>query len=138
MILVGCSASKQHRPAPARELYTGSLFRAARGYAEASGQPWAIVSAEYGLVHPGTVIAPYEKRLGRKESRDWAVRVASDVVSIFAPETVVLLAGRDYADPLEAEFRWRGVKVKTLLGGLMLGERLAWLKRQREKNDDDR
>jgi len=32
--LVGCGKSKLDRAAPAKDLYTGSLFRAARAFAE--------------------------------------------------------------------------------------------------------
>lgn len=133
MILVGCGKSKQSRPAPARELYTGSLFRAARGYAEASGQPWGIVSAKHGLIHPGAVVAPYEHRLSKREQSAWAVWVIDEVMATTAPAVVTILAGREYADPLEDELKRRGVRVKTPLAGLMLGERLGWFKRQREK-----
>lgn len=133
MILVGCGASKQLRPAPARELYTGSLFRAARGYAEASREPWAIVSAKYGLVHPATVIEPYEQRLSKREQAHWVVWVVDDVMATTNPSFVTILAGRDYADPLAAELQRRGVRVKTPLAGMMLGQRLSWFKRQREK-----
>lgn len=39
VVLVGCSAAKLEKPAPARDLYTSPLFRKARAYALASGLP---------------------------------------------------------------------------------------------------
>lgn len=62
-LIVGCGAAKLDRAAPARELYTGSLFRAARAYAERSGLPWRILSAEHGLISPDKVIEPYDRHM---------------------------------------------------------------------------
>ncbi len=47
----------------AKDLYVSDLFRKARRYVEAKNCPWFILSAEYGLVSPEQVIAPYEKTL---------------------------------------------------------------------------
>ena len=63
VLIVGCGAAKLDRAAPARELYTGSLARAARRHAEASGLPWRILSSEYGLVLPDQVIGPYDRHM---------------------------------------------------------------------------
>jgi len=59
LILVGCGARKLAHAAPAKDLYTGPLFRAARAYAEAHADAWYVLSAKYGLVHPDRVIEPY-------------------------------------------------------------------------------
>ncbi len=65
--LVACSAAKAKEPKRARSLYTSDWFRKARSYAEAReavcGDPWFILSAEHGLVHPDTELAPYDVRL---------------------------------------------------------------------------
>ena len=58
LCLVSCVKSKLPRPAPAKELYTSDLFRKERAVVEAEGWPWFILSAQYGLVHPGTEIEP--------------------------------------------------------------------------------
>lgn len=60
ILLVGCGKSKLPHPAAARDLYTGNLFRSARGYAEASGRPWLILSALHGVVEPEHEIDPYD------------------------------------------------------------------------------
>jgi hypothetical protein len=62
--LVGCAARKLQGPAPARELYVSQLFRKASAYAEATCDRWYILSAKHGLVHPDTVLEPYDVRLG--------------------------------------------------------------------------
>ena len=135
MILVGCGKSKLLRRAPARELYTGSLFRAARDYAEASGEPWAIVSAKYGLLEPPEVVAPYEHKLARSERHAWAATVGREFDARYEERKVTLLMGAEYAEPLALELSWRGVSVQQPLAGLMLGERLSWFKAQREKRE---
>lgn len=58
--IIGCGASKLSESAPARDLYTGNLFRAARDHVEARGLPWLILSALHGLISPDLVIAPYD------------------------------------------------------------------------------
>ena len=62
-LVVGCGAAKRSEAAPARDLYTGSLFRAAREHAEGSGLPWRILSAEYGLLTPDKVVEPYDRHM---------------------------------------------------------------------------
>jgi hypothetical protein len=65
-IIVGCGAAKLGHRAAARDLYTGSLFRAARRHAEASGLPWRILSAKYGLIHPDQEIDPYDRKMASR------------------------------------------------------------------------
>ena len=63
VIVVACGSAKANQTRPAAELYTGSLFRAARRAAEADGRGWLICSAEHGLVPPTQVLDPYERAL---------------------------------------------------------------------------
>ena len=57
--LVSRVKSKLPHPAPARSLYTSAWFEKARDLVEASGARWFVLSSRYGLVAPGTEIAPY-------------------------------------------------------------------------------
>jgi hypothetical protein len=69
---------KQANPAQAADLYTSSLWRHRRAYAEASGSPWFILSAKYGLLEPSEFIDPYDlalKSLGSRERRVWGEEV---------------------------------------------------------------
>ncbi|WBB94101.1 DUF6884 domain-containing protein [Verrucosispora sp. WMMC514] len=71
--VVPCGGAKLPHPAPARDLYVGSLFRhtlaaaeqSARLDGEAAGLPARvlILSALHGLVEPDTVLAPYDQRM---------------------------------------------------------------------------
>ena len=63
VLIVACGATKTEHPAPAAQLYTGSLFRAAARAAAADGRPWLICSAQHGLVTPDQVLAPYQRTL---------------------------------------------------------------------------
>jgi hypothetical protein len=51
VLLVGCSHKKASAAAPARELFRGETFRRARAHSMASGRPWYVLSAEFGLGH---------------------------------------------------------------------------------------
>lgn len=76
--LIGCSATKLDRPAPARELYTGDLFRSALRLAEARCERVLVLSAKHGAVSLDTVLRPYDEQLPTKRAdlTQLAVRVA--------------------------------------------------------------
>ncbi len=135
MIVIGCGKAKLSQPAPARELYTGSLFRAARKYAEQrqalTGEPWAILSARHGLVSPEFQLEPYDECLKLKGEAlaAWAKEAAAACVRLMrgGPHRVECLAGRAYADPFRAELdEWRVPSCEPLRGR-ELGMRLRWL-----------
>lgn len=131
MIVVGCGKAKRKQAAEARELYIGSLFRAGRRYAEASGQRWMILSAEHGAIAPELVIEPYERRLDLQGQRlgRWARQAASVIVlGLEHPtEEVEILAGRLYAESLAEELGRMEVRSTQPLLRLGLGFRLQKL-----------
>ena len=63
LLLVTCVYEKADGPRAARDLYVSPDFLRMRRYAEESGRPWYIVSAEHGLVQPDEWLAPYERHL---------------------------------------------------------------------------
>ena len=69
-LILGCVSEKQDHPVPARDLYISPLFVKRRVYAEASGRPWVIYSALYGIVDPDAVIAPYDVSLKSGSAAD--------------------------------------------------------------------
>lgn len=132
--LVSCVASKRAYPVAAKDLYISPWFTKTRAVVEALGVPWFILSAEYGLVHPDTVIAPYERTLNTMsadERRAWASRVL-DQLAEAAPRVsrVIFFAGERYREHLAAELAARGVRVEVPMAGLRIGEQLSWLDRQ--------
>ena len=78
LFLVSCVKTKLPRRAAAKDLYISDWFRKARACVESTGCPWALLSAEYGLLDPDEVIRPYEKTLNAMpvaERRSWANEV---------------------------------------------------------------
>lgn len=61
--IIPCSAAKLDRPAPAGELYLGSLHRLARRAADALDARTLILSGRYGLVPTWQTLDPYEQRI---------------------------------------------------------------------------
>jgi len=141
--LVACSKAKASRPAPARELYQGRLFGLAAAYAEQTCDNWYILSAKHGLVHPGSILEPYDVSLHDMDTgkrRRWADDILNTLRSAgYLPSTRhrslclppstswVVLAGRRYR-----EFLIPGLTgdVETPLAGLGIGEQIAWLGEQ--------
>jgi hypothetical protein len=129
--LLGCGKAKLDRPAPAAQLYTGSLFRQALRYSESRFDERYVLSALHGLVALEKELEPYElalKSLRRREREAWGGRVAQHLASLFAGLQVEMtfLCGRDYTD----EVLWRLPRAWTVLEplrGLALGQRLAML-----------
>ncbi len=130
--LVGCVKQKLHQPAPARDMYTSTLFRFSKAYAEANSDKWYILSAKYGLVHPGQIINPYEETLNNKnriERRDWARdvhRQLHDADAIHDYVSFLWLAGQVYQRDLSILLA--NYHQSDPLRGLQIGKRLAWLK----------
>jgi hypothetical protein len=67
-ILLGCVKSKLGHRAHAKDLYVSPLWQGRRRYAEASGQPWQILSAKHGLLDPEQTIAPYDVALAHLDA----------------------------------------------------------------------
>jgi hypothetical protein len=137
--LIGCCKTKLDRRAPARELYTGRLFRLSLEYADAvlgTGHV-GILSAKHGLVSPSLELDPYEQELPRAyEPLDaWGRWVGPQIASAFGSfdegTSVVFLAGEAYGI-CRRHVPGRAGSWLEPLRGMQIGERLSWLKRQLE------
>jgi hypothetical protein len=130
--LVSCVKSKQPSPAPAKDLYTSTLFRGMREYAEANADAWYILSAEHGLLGPDQVTAPYERTLNTMEKaarEEWAERVQRQLATVLpAGAEVIMLAGERYREGLVPFLERRGHRITIPLEGLPFGLQLKWLK----------
>lgn len=137
IFLVACVKTKQPRSMAARDLYTSEWFRRARAFVETTGCPWYVLSAEYGLLYPNDVVAPYErtlKQMSAPERRSWGDRVERQLhVLPLEEKTVVLLAGRAYRDPVMNYLQTRAAAVKAPMEKLPQGRQLQWLGEQAEK-----
>jgi hypothetical protein len=131
LFLVSCVGQKRSIPSPARDLYTSQWFKKARAYVDANGGRWFILSAEYGLLVPEKVVAPYERTLNRMpigDRRAWARRVLEALASrLGGVERVVVLAGDRYREFLVEPLGKLGVSIDVPMAGLGIGEQLHWL-----------
>lgn len=131
-ILIGCVSQKNTDPMPAKDLYRSELFRRRRLWAEASRRPWWIVSAEYGLVGPDQVVAPYDTRIGRLPAdakAKLADSIADDLergLGSLAGKVLELHAGDEYVLAIGPTLQRRGAQVFRPLQGLRIGEQLGW------------
>lgn len=139
VVLVGCVAAKLDRPAPARDLYTSTLFRLRRRYAEQHAPDrWAILSALHGLVGPDQELRPYNWRLADYRPRDrwsWSFRAFDAVVDRFGRPGSLRLeihAGEEYWRDLAHYLRQDGAEVEIPTRGMAIGRQLQWYKAQGE------
>jgi hypothetical protein len=138
MIVVGCGKSKLAGSAKAKDLYTGSLFRLARRYAELSGQVWVILSAAHGVIEPDVIVRSYDQSLPRAGAalEQWARKAACDIeqrrsrdpVGLLLGQSVEILAGVTYAGPLAAQLDALDIEWTQPLVGLGTGWRLRRLR----------
>jgi hypothetical protein len=131
--LVSCVSRKRDHPIEAKDLYISDWFVKARAYVERAGDDWFILSAEYGLVCPDTVIASYERTLNvmsMVDRRAWASKVLKQLQpKLKGVDRVVMLAGARYREFLVDAIREKGPAVELPLEGMRIGEQLRWLKR---------
>lgn len=103
----------------------------ARAYVERASSPWFILSAEYGLLDPSAVVAPYEKTLnnmGIRERREWAQKVIDQLKKRLPDcEEIVVLAGARYREFLMTYLSTRAKRVAVPMEGLAIGQQLSWL-----------
>jgi len=124
--LITCTNTKRDTPAPARDLYDESrYFRAMREWAESRGDPWRILSAKHGLVHPDTVLKPYNERgFSEEQARETAAEL-----SVAGFDTVHVTGGRDYTDELVPELESRGIDAVNHFAGERIGTRQKLLRK---------
>ena len=106
-------------------------FRKARAFVEASGMPWFILSAEYGLLDPEVQVEPYERTLNEmpiSDRRAWAERVVKALTPhCVGVRRIVVLAGTRYRDLLMPMLRALCHNVVVPMEGMRIGEQLRWL-----------
>ncbi len=138
LLLLACVQSKQQQPAAAQDLYISPLFRKQRRYAEGTGVPWFILSAEYALVEPHQWLAPYELYLPETTNAyraAWCLWVAERLNRLAGPlrgRRVKVHGGSAYVLAVRPALEGLGATVTDPLQGLRLGERLAWYDAQVE------
>lgn len=129
-VLVSCSKTKQAGTHLARNLYEPSpIFRKRRRFALARGDAWGVLSAKYGYLRPWAVTPYYERHITDR-SPVWGAFVLEELLrdlEYFDVETVTILAGSGYVDPLVAELEAEGYDVVDWNRGKRPGERMQAL-----------
>lgn len=132
-VLVSCSKSKQEGTRLARNIYEPSrIFRVRRDYARANGDHWGILSAKYGYLRPWERVPYYQMHISER-SPVWGAFVMAELLEALEYrdiETVIILAGSKYVEPLIAPLENAGYTVENPNEGLRPGERYSKLKEQ--------
>lgn len=132
IVLIACVKTKLIQAAAAKDLFISSLFRKERAYAESTGVPWYILSAEHGLIAPEQWVEPYDRYLGEESSQyreAWGSKVVADLERIEGPlqgKVIEIHAGAPYFDAIRGGLQFRGAIISDPLRGLRFGERLRW------------
>ena len=132
IVLITCVKTKRRKPCAAKDLYVSSLFLKQRAYAEQSGVPWFILSAEHGLVVPDEWLSPYERYLPDTPSNfrsAWGAWVAARLQLLagrLSGRVIEAHAGSAYIDALRPQLEAQGATLVDPLQGLSMGARLAW------------
>lgn len=125
--IVGCVKTKRGFACAAGDMYTSPLFTLSVQWLKDQGiTEYYILSAEHGLIHPSTVIEPYEKTLSKMNRWDygkWIARLNQQMRRTFSEkQKFVVLGGSLYAGPMTF------YKSEFPLKGMGLGQRLQFLK----------
>lgn len=151
VVLIACSASKldTREPVPARQLYTGQLFKLSLDYAEHVGALPFIVSAHRGLVLIDEPVITYDwsmNKMNMREREAWSLRTMSTLRTALRPRVpsrVEVLAPKLYAEGLYGQLRYqasehqpseqRWPEAEYPLKGLGIGEQKKKLRQAIDK-----
>ena len=131
LVLISCSKSKLTTKAPARDLYTGQLFKRAVSWAERHDLPWFVVSALHELVTPDQEISPYNytiKDRRQREREQWAHQVVSQLTNYAGPHShAILILPEPYRRFIEPELFTNKITYENPLAGMGIGQQMKWL-----------
>lgn len=130
--LTACSKSKRGEDEPdrefaARDLYDSWLFDGRTKALETHCDEWAIFSAEHGYVEPADQLTYYDKRITELDPEERRTLAEDIVEALPEADRLMILMGRDYAEPLKAALP-DGVEVWDPLEGVCLFDQRSELK----------
>jgi hypothetical protein len=145
LVIVPCGQSKiwdkkpSAGPTPARDAYTGSLFKANRRYAEQFAERWVILSAKYGFILPNFKIpGPYNVTFKKKATNP----VQQDELLTQAKrlrlnrfKVVVGLGGVEYRTRIKDVFGDTAAELRFPFEGLNIFELMRAIKQAVESDD---
>jgi hypothetical protein len=131
VVLVACVATKNNKPAPAKDLYASDLFKKSMDYAAKLAKPEDIyiLSAKHHLLPINRVIKPYDMTLNdfdKEKKEKWADTVMDEIEDRYDinKTNFIFLAGMNYRKYLQD----RLPHTKVPLEGLRIGQQKAKLK----------
>ena len=100
LVINGCSQGKQSQPAPAREFYTGQLFRMMRKFSELHEFEQRIVSGKYGLLTMDDLVDPYDLKISTKaDIKRVQDKCLYRLVELHkAYDTIIVILGKKYRE----------------------------------------
>ena len=100
MVINGCSQGKLPQPAPAREFYTGQLFRMVRKFSELHGFEQRILSGKYGLLTLDDLVDPYDLKITTKaDIKRVQDKCLYRLVELHkAYDTIIVILGKKYRE----------------------------------------
>ena len=100
LVINGCSQGKLSHPAPAREFYTGQLFRMVRKFAELHNFDQRIVSGKYGLLTMDNLVDPYDMKITTKADVNRVQgRCLYSLVTLHQKyDTIIVVLGQKYRE----------------------------------------
>lgn len=136
VIILGCVSTKRPAPSKAKDLYDSPMFAKRRRYAESTGKPWVIFSAEYGIIDPDAVIAPYDvamSRLSVGSRRAKGRQAVGQLETLTGPlrgKVFEIHAGASYADAIARPLAAAGATLQNRLEAMQFGYQLQWYDRE--------
>jgi hypothetical protein len=127
--IVSCSANKGTSETYAEDLYRSETFILARRFAQAQSDRWLIFSAKYGLLPPGSRVAPYDQHISdlTTAERTDLVRLLKRQVTQFElnKQRFTSLCDADYNDVL----RSAGIQIEeNPVEAFTKSAKLEWLR----------
>lgn len=136
--IVGCGSNKIVTAAPVeiRDLYTSDYFRQKREFGEQECDDWRVLSAKHGLVWPTERAHTYDCSMGDhddEQREEWLESVETGLrflaKQINKDGEIVVLAGRDYVDPIQPILDTIPRTVRDPFAETSgIGEQRSWLK----------
>jgi len=100
LVINGCSQNKLPQPAPARDFYTGQLFRMVRKFSELHEFDQRILSGKYGLVTMNDLVDPYDLKISTKADikrvRDKCLYRLVELHKAY--DTIIVILGKKYRE----------------------------------------
>lgn len=106
LLITSCSSRKLSTPAPAIELYQGTLFKKVIELVENNHFDLKILSAKYGLINPDKFLHPYNKVIRNKED---ILKIRSEHLPKLKKiqdnyDRIIVIMGKKYRDVIKPLF----------------------------------